>query len=186
MSDVSVLLADLAAGKPVASDHLLPLVYDELRKLASAKLAREKPGMTLQSTALVHEAYLKLVGNESRSFANRQHFFAAASEAMRRILIDSARRKNSIRHGGHREPHAELHEIADLHPALDLPIEVNELIDQMANEYPRAVEVFKMRFFLQMTFMEIGEILGFSPDTAANDWAFARAWLKRAYDRVGD
>ena len=184
MADVSRILRKMESGDPIAADQLLPLVYDELRTLAAAKLAQEKPGQTLQATALVHEAYLRLVGKDgATTFANRQHFFAAAAEAMRRILVDQARQKLTERHGGqlHRLP--KLTEIPVSDGDVEQTIVIHDLLDRLASTHPRSFEVAKMRLFLQMTFVEIAGVLGLSADTAESDWAFARAWLKREWGR---
>ncbi len=184
MSDVTHILARIESGDPIAADQLLPLVYDELRKLAAAKLAQEKPGQTLQATALVHEAYLRLVGTDNlATFENQRHFFGAAAEAMRRILVDQARRKLSVRHGGGRQRIAEPPDIPDFVQKMDQTLAVDELIDHFAANHPRQAEVAKMRLFLELAFGEIGEVLGMSTDTAENDWKFARAWLRREWKR---
>ncbi len=182
MSDVSVLLARIQSGEPAAAEQLLPLVYQELRGLAAARLAHEAPGQTLQATALVHEAYLRLVGNDGeRDFAGRQHFFRAAAEAMRRILVDQARRKATLRHGGPWQRLADMREVADDEVDLARTLAIHELLDRLAASHPRSAEVAKMRCYLQMTFVEMAEALGVSADTAETEWAFARAWLKRAW-----
>lgn len=180
MSDVTQILSAIDQGDTHASEKLLPLVYDELRNLAAAKLAHEKPGQTLQATALVHEAYLRLVGNDNRqSWKNRGHFFRAAAEAMRRILVDAARRKLTVRHGGqwNRE-----HRLPDLPVPGQSPEEtvaIDELLEKLADKHARQAHVAKMRLFLDMTLVEISQVLGYSADTAEADWAYARAWLKR-------
>jgi RNA polymerase sigma factor (TIGR02999 family) len=160
----------------------LPIVYDELRKMAAAKLAQEKPGQTLQATALVHEAYLRLIGKENlATFENQRHFFGAAAEAMRRILVEQARRKQSIRHGGDRQRIPELPHVADHQQKDEQTLAVNEWIDKLAAQHPRQAEVAKMRLFLELAFSEIAQILGISVDSAENDWKFARAWLRREW-----
>jgi len=160
----------------------LPIVYDELRKMAAAKLAQEKPGQTLQATALVHEAYLRLMGkNNSATFENQKHFFGAAAEAMRRILVDQARRKQSVRHGGDRQRVPELPDVADQQQKADQTLAVDELIDKLAAQHPRQGEVAKMRLFLELAFAEIAQVLEISVDSAENDWKFARAWLRREW-----
>jgi len=183
MSDVTRILSHIESGDPVAAEQLLPLVYDELRKLAAAKLAKEKPGQTLQATALVHEAYIRLVGNDARKQAweGRGHFFAAAAEAMRRILVDQARRKLSVRHGGQTIKSSELDDILVYLGDPAETLAVNELLERLASQYPRLAEIAKLRLFLNCTLVEIGEILGISSDTAQEDWAYARAWLKREW-----
>jgi RNA polymerase sigma factor (TIGR02999 family) len=182
MGEISRILEQVETGDRFAADQLLPIVYEELRTLAAAKLAKEKPGQTLQATALVHEAYLRLVGQDAaKSFANRQHFFAAAAEAMRRILVDQARRKLTVRHGGARQRTSELNDIIAAGEDTEQTIIIHDLLDRFAPTHPRSYEVAKMRLFLQMTFVEIAEVLGLSADTAESDWAFARAWLKREW-----
>jgi RNA polymerase sigma factor (TIGR02999 family) len=184
MSDVTQILHQIEAGDPTAADLLLPLVYDELRKLAAVRLNQEKPGQTLQATGLVHEAYLRLVGPDgAASFANRQHFFASAAEAMRRILVDQARRKLAVRHGGQWQRVAEpTHDpVADGDPEQTLII--HDLLDHLGKTHPRQVEVAKMRLFLQLKFTEIAEVMNLSADTAESDWSFARAWLQREWER---
>jgi len=180
MSDFSRIVERIEAGDPVAASELLPLVYEELKQLAAARLAREKPGQTLQTTALVHEAYLKLVGSTApRCFADRGHFLAAASEAMRRILVDQARRKLTQRHGGAWKRLSDLPDLADRRDPVERTVVVDELLDRLAEKHPRQAQVAKMRLFLEMRFDEIAEALGVSADTAETDWAFARAWMKR-------
>ena len=179
MTNVTKILSQIDQGNLHAAEQLLPLVYEELRKLAAAKLRREKPGQTLQATALVHEAWLKLAGGGSQNFGSRQHFFAAAAEAMRRILVDQARRKMTVRHGGEWQREGELQDVAGSGQTTEETIAIDDLLEQLAVEYPRQAEVAKMRLFLQMTFVEISNVSGLSPDTAESDWAYARAWLKR-------
>lgn len=184
MVDVSHLLQQIDSGDSCAADQLLPLVYDELRKLAAAKLAREKPGQTLQATALVHEAWLRLVGSGSPGgFSGRRHFFAAAAEAMRRILVDQARRRMTVRHGGEAQRLPELPDVPAPQQFSENEIVIDELLGRLAAQYPRQAEVSKMRMFLELKFTEIAEILGVSPDTVEADWAFARAWLKREWQQ---
>lgn len=182
MTDVTKILDEINRGDVVAADRLLPLVYDELRKLAAAKLAKEKPGQTLQATALVHEAWLKLAGtNAPGAFAGRKHFFSAAAEAMRRILVDNARRKLTVRHGHLMQRLPQFPDVAAEPIQDENMIIVDELLERFASTYARQAEVTRMRIFLQMKFTEIAEILNVSPDTVESDWAFARAWLKREY-----
>jgi RNA polymerase sigma factor (TIGR02999 family) len=158
---------------------LLPLVYDELRKLAVVRMANEKPGQTLQPTALVHEAWLKIAGNGQPHFANRRHFFKAAATTMQQILIDNARRKQRLKHGANLVGE-ELHEsrIAVAVPSEEL-LAVDEALAALAREDPEAAEVVQMRYFVGMTVPEIADALGLSPRTVDRHWAFARAWLKR-------
>jgi len=183
MSDVTRILNQIEQGDPRASEELLPLVYGELRVLARQRLANEKPGQTLQATALVHDAYLRLIGpnGESQKWDNRGHFFAAAAEAMRRILVDRARRKLTKRHGGAWQRVELLDDLDVGEQDAAETLAVHEHLDRLAEQSPRAVDVAKMRVFLNMTFVEIGEVLQISADTARSDWAYARAWLKRAW-----
>ncbi|MBI2926728.1 MAG: sigma-70 family RNA polymerase sigma factor [Verrucomicrobia bacterium] len=168
-------------GEPKAADELLPLVYAELRQLAASKLAREPAGHTLQPTALVHEAWLRLVENKNPKFENRAHFFAAAAEAMRRILIDRARQKRTPRHGGDQQ-RVELEEVPVACPGEDDQLlAVNEALDQLAAEHPREAEVVKLRYFVGMTNEEAAEAMGISARTAKYYWTHARAWL---YDAI--
>ena len=184
MSDVTLILSQIESGNPSAAGKLLPLVYDELRKLAAAKLAFEKPGQTLQATALVHEAFLRLVnapeGQDDSSpvhWDGRGHFFAAAAEAMRRILVENARRKARVKHGGElvRE------ELADIPVAVsDLREDVVALdaaLDRLKGVNPQAVELVHLRYFAGLSMDDVAELLGISPRTAGRLWAYARAWL---------
>lgn len=168
------------AGDPHAAAELLPLVYEELRKLAAQKLAREAPGQTLQATALVHEAWLRLGGDDQPAWDNRGHFFAAAAEAMRRILIDNARRKQSLRHGGG----AVRVNLDALELAANMDDEqllnLNEALDQFATHDARKAELVKLRFFAGLTNEQAARVLKISEPTAKRDWAYARAWLYRA------
>jgi RNA polymerase sigma factor (TIGR02999 family) len=177
VSDVTHILTAIEQGDPHAADRLLPLVYDELRKLAANRMANEKAGQTLQPTALVHEAWLRLVGNETPKFANRAHFFAAAAEAMRRILIDNARRKRALRHGGGQQ-RVDLDHI-DLVSAVDGDqlLAVNDALDKLAAQNKSEAELVKLRYFVGMTLEESADALGISARTADNYWAHARAWL---------
>ena len=187
MSDVTRLLDAAAAGDPTAAAALLPLVYDELRKLAAARLAQENPGQTLQPTALVHEAYLRLVADPSRPWDGRGHFFAAAAEAMRRILVDAARHKATRKAGGDRVRV----DLADLEPIPVEPIPdlliLDEALRELERRHPRKASVVKLRFFAGLTSGQTAEALGISPSTAENDWAYARGWLRlRMGDGSGD
>jgi RNA polymerase sigma factor (TIGR02999 family) len=179
MSRVSEILSSAAKGDPQAAEQLLPLVYDELRRLATQKMAREAPGQTLQATALVHEAYLRLVDeDEPQQWNSRGHFFAAAAEAMRRILIERARHKRSLKAGGGRH-HEELPEIAapETVPGVDL-LSLNEALQKLASQDCRKAELVKLRFFAGLTIEEAAQALGISTSTADNDWAYARCWLR--------
>lgn len=177
MCDATVIIRAIDAGDAQAAEQLLALVYYELRKLAAQKLAHEAPGQTLQPTALVHDAWLKLVGAEDRKFNNRGHFFAAAAEAMRRILIDRARRRLTQRHGGGYE-RVELEESQIIAPDTDEQlIAIDEALGQLAQEHPVQAQVVKLRYFVGMTNEETAQLLDLSVSTVKNYWAFARAWL---------
>ena len=179
MSDITQLLDAVEAGEPKAANQLLPLVYEELRKLAVVRMANEKLGQTLQPTALVHEAWLKLVGHGNEQFANRRHFFKAAATAMQQILIDNARRKQRLKHGANAVGE-ELHEsrLAVTAPSEEL-LAVNDALAALATEDPQAAEVVQLRYFVGMTVPEIAVALDLAPRTVDRHWAFARAWLKR-------
>ena len=179
MSDVTQLLSAINAGDAKAAGQLLPLVYEELRKLATVRMANEKSGQTLQATALVHEAWLKIAGDGDEHFANRRHFFKAAASAMQQILIDIARRKQRLKHGANLIGD-ELNEsrIAMAVPSDEL-LAVNDALESLALEDPRAAEVVQMRYFVGMTVPEIAAALDLAPRTVDRHWAFARAWLKR-------
>lgn len=182
MSEVTQILEAIEAGDPRAAGQLLPLVYDELRKLAAAKMAQERPDHSLDATALVHEAYLRLVPHKpevsARGFQNRGHFFAAAGEAMRRILVDRARQHGSLKRGGDRRRLRldQLHLEADETPAEFLAL--HEALDRLAAKDPRKAELVKLRFFAGLTNDQAAAALGISTSTADNDWAYARAWLR--------
>ena len=177
MSEATLLLNAIESGDAKAADQLLPLVYQELRRLAASKMANESAGQTLQPTALVHEAWLRLVGNEAPTFQNRAHFFGAAAEAMRRILIERARRRQAIRHGGGQQ-RVDLEQV-------ELPfggdddqlLVVNEALEQLATAHPTEAEVVKLRYFVGLTHDEIADALGISVRTVKYYWAHARAWL---------
>jgi RNA polymerase sigma factor (TIGR02999 family) len=178
MSNVTEILTAIDQGQARA-DELLPLVYEELRKLASARMAQESPGQTLQPTALVHEAWLRLVGDANPKFDGRAHFFAAAAEAMRRILIDNARRKRALRHGGGQaRVNIQEVEIAAGTKKDDL-LAVHDALDKLAGEDAGLAELVKLRFFVGFTNKEVAELLGVSEPTVERRWAFARAWLYR-------
>src|SRR5262249_46900717 len=184
MNEVTTILSAIEHGDPRAAEQLLPLVYDELRGLAAAKLAQEKPGHTLQATALVHEAYLRLVDVEDAQHWNsRGHFFAAAAEAMRRILIENARRKKAEKAGGGWQRQ----ELLDAELAVDSTgdelFAVDEALSRFAAAHPRAARLVQLRFFLGQTLEEAAAHLGVEARTAYRDWAYARAWLRRELDR---
>jgi len=175
MNDVSQLLRAIEDGKAHTAGQLVPLVYDELRRLAAAQLAHESPGQTLDATALVHEAYLRLV--EVPTFAGRSHFFRAVAEAMRHILIDSARRKRAMRHG-RGQVRVDIQNVEIAAPADDEELlAIHEVLDKLATEEPQKAELAKLRYFVGMTFEEAAEVLGISVATAKRYWAYARAWL---------
>jgi len=178
MSDVTRILSKIDSGDPSAADQLLPLVYDELRKLAAAKLAHEKPGQTLQATALVHEAYLRLAGGApGQSFNSRGHFFGAAAEAMRRILVEQARRKQSQRRGAGMKPQSlEQIEIEAPQSSVDL-LAVNDALEQFQKIDAVAAELVKLRYYCGLTIPQAAEALGISTSTADRYWAYGRAWL---------
>ncbi len=179
MSDVTRILESIERGDPKAADELLPLVYGELRKLAAARMANEAPNQTLQPTALVHEAWLRLIGNDNPQFANRAHFFAAAAEAMRRILIDKARRKKAARHGGDQQ-RVEFEGLEVATPVDDDQLlAINDALDKLASQNQTEAELVKLRYFVGMTLEEAAGVLGISARTADNYWAHARAWLFR-------
>ncbi len=179
MSEVTRILQQLGKGEKVAADALLPLVYDELRHLAASKLAREAPGQTLQATALVHEAWLRLSGpsQQGQQWNGRRHFFGAAAEAMRRILVDRARRKGYERHGGN----AQRVELDAVELAAPMPDEqllaLHEALNELARVDPEAAELVKLRFFVGLTQSQAAEMLGLSRSAADRSWLFARAWL---------
>jgi RNA polymerase sigma factor (TIGR02999 family) len=181
MSDVTRILSAIEQGDAHAAEQLLPLVYDELRKLAAHKLAQEKPGQTLEATALVHEAYVRLVDTEKApQWSGRGHFFAAAAEAMRRILVDQARRKLSLRHGGNLQRRAiEDQEIAAPEPSLDV-LAVHEALERFQQVDASAAQIVKLRYFAGLTIPQAAEALGISTSTADRTWAYARAWLHTA------
>jgi RNA polymerase sigma factor (TIGR02999 family) len=186
MSEVTRILGQIQLGDPHAAEELLPLVYDELRKLAALRLAQEKPGQTLQATALVHEAYLRLVDVEKvQHWNSRGHFFAAAAEAMRRIVVENARRKKTTKAGGSWQRH----ELLDAELAVDSTgddlFAVDEALTRFAVEHPRAARLVHLRFFLGQTLEEAAAHLGVEARTAYRDWAYARAWLRREIDRPG-
>jgi RNA polymerase sigma factor (TIGR02999 family) len=183
MNDVTRILSAVEQGDAGASEQLLPLVYDELRKLAAQKLAQEKPGLTLQATALVHEAYLRLVGAGDPGWNSRGHFFAAAAEAMRRILVERARRKGRIRHGGGLR-RVDLLDADAVAPTDDEQVLLlDEALNRLAAARSQAAELVKLRFFAGLTLEEIAPLLALSPRSTRRLWVFARAWLRRDMER---
>jgi RNA polymerase sigma factor (TIGR02999 family) len=178
--DVTVMLQRIEQGDPQAADQLLPLVYDELRRLASAKMARESGGQTLQATALVHEAWLRLGGDQQPTWQNRAHFFASAAEAMRRILIERARRRQTQRHGGGLQ-RVDVNDsalgIAAPDEADDELLAVHETLERLSRHDARKAELVKLRYFAGLTIEQAAEVLGIAVPTAKRDWTYARAWL---------
>jgi RNA polymerase sigma factor (TIGR02999 family) len=179
MSDITRILSAIDQGDLRAAEQLLPLVYDELRRLAAGKIAHEAPGQTLQATALVHEAYLRLLdGDPARPWNSPGHFFAAAAEAMRRILVERARHKRSLKAGGGRRRQ----ELPDIElgvagPRLDM-LALHEALTKLEQQDQRRAELVKLRFFAGLTIAEAAQVLGVSESTADNDWAYARSWLR--------
>jgi RNA polymerase sigma factor (TIGR02999 family) len=181
MTDVTRILSAIEQGDPHAAAQLLPLVYEELRQLAAVQMAQEKPGQTLDGTGLVHEAYLRLVGDQH--FDNRRHFFAAAAEAMRRILLDRARRKKRLKHGGGRR-RCDLQEGYRIElPPDDRLLALDEALGHLAEVHPELAELVKLRYFAQLTVEQAAELLGVSPRTLKRNWVYASAWLRRAMDQ---
>jgi RNA polymerase sigma factor (TIGR02999 family) len=181
MKDVTRILSAIEQGDRHAAEQLLPLVYDELRRLAAQKLARDKPGQTLQATALVHEAYLRLVDSDTiQRWDSRGHFFAAAAEAMRRILVENARRKSTAKAGGGRRRV----DLAEVEPVIEGPrvdlLALDEALKQLEAKDPRKADLVKLRFFAGLTNQQAAEALGISTSTADNDWAYAKTWLRLA------
>jgi RNA polymerase sigma factor (TIGR02999 family) len=180
MKDVTYILSAIEQGDPHAAEQLLPLVYDELRRLAAQKLAQEKPGQTLQATALVHEAYLRLVGAERAvDWDSRGHFFAAAAEAMRRILVEQARRKKALRRGGRAVGQILREDDRVAAPVSDEVLDLDEALSKLEAADRQAAQVVKLRIFAGMTLEESARALGVSTRTADRSWAYARAWLSR-------
>jgi RNA polymerase sigma factor (TIGR02999 family) len=180
MSDVTQILSEIEQGDPAAAEQLLPLVYAELKKLAAAKLAQEKPGQTLQATALVHEAYLRLVGEQNAtSWNGREHFFGAAAEAMRRILVERARRKRSAKHGGDRRrvDFGKVEQELAEEGQEDL-VALDEALGQLEDKDPRKAQLVKLKYFVGLTNVQVAEVLGVSLSTVDDDWAYARGWLR--------
>ena len=181
MSDVTILLDRVQQGDGRAAEELLPLVYAELRKLAASRMAREAPGQTLQGTALVHEAWLRLIGSgdpeQQPEWSGRAHFFAAAAEAMRRILIDRARRKARVRHGSRLERVDLEHVTQAAQDPDDTVIALNDAIERLARESPQKAEIVKLRYFVGMEHAEVARALGISEATVRRHWVYARSWL---------
>jgi RNA polymerase sigma factor (TIGR02999 family) len=186
MNEVTRILHQIEQGDPHAARQLLPLVYDELRRLATRKLAQERPGQTLQATALVHEAYLRLVGHDpDQHWDHRGHFFAAAAEAMRRILVERARRKRRRKHGGgllHQDSNLDDLAGPDTRDPLEV-LAVHVALDQLAEKAPRKAELVKLRYFLGCTMAEAAQVLGVTRSTAEDDWTYSKAWLRRHWLR---
>ena len=180
MADVTPILRSVEQGDPQAAQELLPLVYEELRRLARSRMAQESPDHTLQATALVHEAWLRLVNGDSRPWDSRRHFFAAAAEAMRRILVESARARRRLKRGGgaRREP------LEDVAIECDVPqgelLALDEALARLAEEDPQKAELVRLRYFAGLTQEQAADVLGISPETAKRWWRYARAWLRRA------
>jgi RNA polymerase sigma factor (TIGR02999 family) len=187
MSDVTRILLQIEQGDPQAAEQLLPLVYNELRKLAAAKLAHEKPGQTLQATALVHDAYIRLVDVEkAQNWDSRWHFFSAAAESMQRILIENARRKKRLKRGGQWE-RAELPDVSEIEQApLDDLIDLDQALRKLGIEDQEKAEVVKLRFFAGLHLEEISQILGIAVPTVKRHWRYARAWLHREMHQDSD
>jgi RNA polymerase sigma factor (TIGR02999 family) len=178
MTDVTRILSAIEQGDPQAAHQLLPLIYEELRKLASQRLAQENSGQTLQATALVHEAYLRLVGSEEgQHWDSRGHFFAAAAEAMRRILVDNARRKRSLKRGGNQARQSFNPDSLAAPEIADDLLDLDEALNKLAALEPQIAELVKLRYFAGLTIPQVAEALGVSPRTADSYWAYARAWL---------
>ena len=179
MSEVTKILEQIEQGDTAATAELLPLVYAELRKLAGHRLNREKAGQTLQATALVHEAYIRLVGNAEIKWDGRSHFFAAAAEAMRRILVDHARRRHSVKHGGGFERQELSDDVAVEFDDLDQLLDLDAALTKLAQEDPGLAKLVELRYFAALGVEETAKALGVSPRTVKRNWAYARAWLGR-------
>jgi RNA polymerase sigma factor (TIGR02999 family) len=187
MTEVSRILSAIAGGDPHASAQLLPLVYDELRRLAGRRLAQERPGQTLDATALVHEAYLRLVGQDGGPhWDNRGHFFAAAAEAMRRILVENARRKGRLKHGGGRQ-RQDLDALGVPAPQRDDDLlALDTALGKLAEHDPQKAKLVELRYFAGLTGEQAADVLGISPRTADRQWVYARAWLRREMEGAGE
>jgi len=179
MSDVTRILNAIEEGDTRAADELLPLVYDELRQLAAQKLSQEIPGQTLQATALVHEAYIRLVGTDTSSWDNRGHFFKAAAEAMRRILIENARRKKNLKRGGDRQRIKLTEENLAVEGPSDDLLALDEALSRLSTTEPSIADLVKLRYFGGLTIDQVAEIQGISRRAAIDHWAYARSWLTR-------
>jgi RNA polymerase sigma factor (TIGR02999 family) len=183
MSEITQILSAIEQGQPQAAEELLPLVYDELRRLAAEKMAQEKPGQTLEATALVHEAYMRLVANaagkseQAPAWNSRGHFFAAAAEAMRRILVENARRKRGPRRGGAYQRVSLDDAVSCTHEPADDLLSINDALDQLAQEDPKKAELVRLRYFIGLSVQESADLLGISRATADRYWAYAKAWL---------
>jgi RNA polymerase sigma factor (TIGR02999 family) len=187
MSDVTQILSAIEQGDPHAASQLLPLVYEELRKLAAQRLSQEKPGQTLQATALVHEAYLRLVGtDEKQPWDSRGHFFAAAAEAMRRILVDNARRKRGLKHGGGQHRRSLDPDVLAVPEAADDLLALDEALTRLAATEPRVADLVKLRYFAGLTIPQAAAQLQISPRTADAWWFYAKAWFQAALQEPGD
>lgn len=184
MNEVTRILNSHSPEDPKAAEELLPLVYDELRRLAAAKMASQPPGQTIQATALVHDAWLKLAGGEERHWNGSKHFYFTAAEAMRQILIDRARKKRRVRHGADlKRAEVELPEIAAPVPSDDdTMLALNEAIEELEKQEPLKAQIVKLKFFIGLTDKEIGDQLGVSARTVKRHWAYARAWLFERID----
>jgi RNA polymerase sigma factor (TIGR02999 family) len=177
MTDVTRILNAIEGGDPKAADELLPLVYEELRLLAAQKMSKEQPGQTLQATALVHEAYLRLVGTKAQSWDSRGHFFASAAEAMQRILVENARRKKGLKHGGdHQRVNIELTDFA-INEAPDVLIALDEALTKLTAQDPQKADLVRLRYFAGLSIDQASDILKISRATAIRYWSIARAWL---------
>jgi RNA polymerase sigma factor (TIGR02999 family) len=187
MTEITRILNAIDQGDTRAVDQLLPLVYEELRCLAAQKLAQERPGQTLQATALVHEAYLRLVGSQGQRWDSRSHFFSAAAEAMRRVLVDNARRKQSLRRGGQRRQYdlLDVDLVVDDSPDEQL-LALDGALSRLADKEPALAELVKLRHFAGLTVDEAAKALGISPRTVKRNWAYARAWLLREIRRADE
>ena len=186
MPDITRILHSLECGDAKAAEELLPLVYDELRKLAAHKMSLQPPGQTLQATALVHEAYLRLVGNEERRWESRRHFFSAAAEAMRHILIDRARRQLRVRHGEKAEK-VPLDDVEIAAPAREeIVLQLDEALEKLAERSSEQAEIVKLRFFAGFTETEVAEVLNLSERTVQRQWSYAKAWLFERIEALKD